>query len=167
MGDIKGSKYKDLKISIKNVDLNQITPTDPQFVFNGNLNGVVNYKQNNAVFQPTASVQIDSLNINKTHLGNLNFDIAGDESFKKFALEASIENENAESFDVNGNFEIVDKKTILDLQLKLNKFNLGMLGSLGGEVLSNIGDWLQVVPALPEIFKNPKSTADFIWKMED
>lgn len=138
MGDIKGSKYKDLKISMKNVDLNQITPADPKFVFKGNMNGNVNYKQDNNVFQPTASIQIDSLNINKTHLGNLNFNIAGNESFKKFTLEASIENENAESFDVNGSFEIVDKKTILDLQLKLDKFNLGMLGSLGGDVLSNI-----------------------------
>ena len=138
MGDIKGSKYKDLKISMKNVDLNQITPADPKFVFNGNMSGNVNYKQDNDVFQPTASIQIDSLNINKTHLGNLNFDIAGNESFKKFTLEASIENENMESFDANGSFEIVDKKTILDLQLKLDKFNLGMLGSLGGDVLSNI-----------------------------
>lgn len=138
MGDIKGSKYKDLKISMKNVDLNQITPADPKFVFKGNMSGIVNYKQDNAVFQPTASIQIDSLNINKTHLGNLNLDIAGNESFKKFTLEASIENENAESFDVDGSFEIVDKKTILDLQLKLDKFNLGMLGSLGGDVLSNI-----------------------------
>ena len=138
MGDIKGSKYKDLKISMKNVDLNQITPADPKFTFKGSMSGNVNYKQNNEVFQPTASIQIDSLNINKTHLGNLNFDIAGNESFKKFTLNASIENENAESFDANGSFEIVDKKTILDLQLELNKFNLGMLGSLGGDVMTNI-----------------------------
>lgn len=138
MGDIKGSKYKDLKIRVKNVDLHQITPSDPKFVFNGKMNGDVNYKQNNAIFQPTASIQIDSLNINKTHLGNLNFDISGNETFKKFTLDASIENENSESFDANGSFEIVDKKTILDLQLELDKFNLGMLGSLGGDVMSNI-----------------------------
>jgi hypothetical protein len=138
MGDIKGSNYKDLKISMKNVDLNQVTPADPKFVFNGNMSGNVNYKQDNEVFQPTASIQIDSLNINKTHLGNLNFDIEGNESFKKFTLDASVENESAESFEVNGNFEIVDKKTILDLQLQLDKFNLGLLGSLGGEVMTNI-----------------------------
>lgn len=138
MGDIKGSTYKDLKVSIKDVDLNQITPSDPKFVFNGNVNAIVNYKQNNAVYQIPASIQIDHLNINKTDLGNLNFDISGDENLKKFTLDANIENENVESFNANGSFEIVDNKTILDIQLKLDKFNLGILSSLGGDVLSNI-----------------------------
>lgn len=138
MGDIKGATYKDLKVSLKNVDLNQITPADPKFVFNGNMNAVVNYKQNNAVFQPTASIQIDSLNINKTDLGNLNFDIAGDESLRKFNVNANLQNKNMESFSANGNFEIVGKETLLDLNLKLDRFNLGILSPLGGEVLSNI-----------------------------
>ena len=138
MGDIKGTAYKDLKLSFKNVDLNQITPADPKFVINGNLNATVNYKQNNDIYQIPASVQIDHLNINKTDLGNFNFDIVGDESFKKFTVNANIENENVESFAADGSFEIVDNKTILDLKLKLDRFNLGILSSLGGDVLSNI-----------------------------
>ena len=138
MGEIKGTTYKDLKVSIKDVDLNQITPTDPKFVFNGNVNAIVNYKQNNAVYQIPASIQIDHLNINKIDLGNLNFDVVGDENLKKFTLNANIENGNLESLNTNGSIEIIDKKTILDLNLKLDKFNLGVLGSLGGEVLSNI-----------------------------
>ena len=138
MGDIKGKTYKDLKLTVKNVDLNQITPANPKFVLHGNTNAIINYKQDNSVFQPTASIQIDSLNINKTDLGNLNFDIEGDETFKKFNVKSTVENENVESLAANGSFEIVDNKTILDLDLKLDKFNLGILGSLGGEVLSNI-----------------------------
>ncbi len=138
MGDIKGKTYKDLKVSLKNVDLNQITPTDPKFTFNGNVNAEVNYKQNNEVFQPTASIKIDRLNINKTDLGDLNLDISGDEFFRKFNVNSNIENENLESFNANGSFEIVNNKTILDLKLKLDKFNLGILSSLGGDVLSKI-----------------------------
>lgn len=138
MGDIKGTNYKDLKLSFKDVDLNQITPEDPKFKFKGNINALVNYKQDNAVFQPTASIQIDHLNINNANLGYLTFNISSDENFKKFTLNANVENENTESFDASGSFEIVDKKTILDLNLKLDKFNLGILSSLGGEVLSNI-----------------------------
>ncbi len=138
MGDIKGKNYKDLKLSFKNVNLNQITPANSKFVLNGNLNALINYKQDKAVFQPTASIQIDQLNINNTNLGYLNFDILGDDSLRKFKLNSSIENENQESFGVDGSFEIVDKKTILDLELKLDKFNLGILGPLGGDVISNI-----------------------------
>lgn len=138
MGDIKGKSYKDLKLSFKDVDINQITPANSKFVINGNLNALVNYKQDKDVFQPTASIQIDQLNINKTNLGNLNFDITGDESFRKFKLNSSIENENLQSLGLDGSFEIVDKNTILDLELKLDRFNLGILGPLGGDVISNI-----------------------------
>lgn len=137
-GQINDTSYKDIKLNFKDVDLYKITPDNKQFVFNGNINGEVNYKQNKNVYQPTASISIDHLNINKTDLGLLNFDIEGDESFKKFTINSNIENENLESFNANGNFEILNKETILDLNLKFNKFNLGILSSLGGEVLSNI-----------------------------
>jgi hypothetical protein len=138
MGEIKGDTYKDLKLSAKNVDLNQITPSDPAFVFNGNLNALIDYKQDKNVYAPTASIQIDKLNINNVALGNLNFEISGDESFKKFNLKSSIVNENVESLDLDGRFEIADKSTILDLQLKLDQFSLSFLSPLGGEVISNI-----------------------------
>ena len=137
-GDLKGDSYKDFKLSFKEVDLNQITPSNPQFLFNGNVNGEVNYKQDNLVFQPTASINIDQLNINKTELGNLNFDILGEETLKKFTVNSTIQNANLASFDLNGKFEIANQETLLDLKLKFDTFNLGVLSSLGGDVLSNI-----------------------------
>jgi hypothetical protein len=138
MGAIKGNNYKNLKLSFTNVDLNQITPSDPKFVFNGNMNGEIFIKQQNAVYQLPASIHIDQLNINKIDLGNLNFDITGDQYLKKFTVNANIENESVASFGVNGSFEIVGKNTLLDLQLRLDQFNLGILSPLGGEVISNI-----------------------------
>ena len=138
MGAFKGSNVKDLKLSFKDVDLNQITPANNKFVAHGNINGEVNFKQNNNVYQPTSSIVIDNLNVNKTDLGTLNFEIAGDESLRKFAINSNLENKNFESFNANGSFEIVNKETILDLKLKFEKFNIATLNSLGGEVLSNI-----------------------------
>lgn len=138
MGEIKGKDYKDLKLSFKRVDLNKITPSDPSFVVNGNMEAIINYKQDKLVYQPTASIQIDNLNINNTKLGYLEFDISGDENLKKFTVNSSLENEATESFSANGSFEIVENNTILDLELKLDKFNLGILGPLGGDVISNI-----------------------------
>jgi hypothetical protein len=137
-GKIKDKTNKDLKLSFEDVDLFRITPTNNKFVFEGNLNGQVNFKQNNAIYKPTASLKIDNLSINKTDLGFLNFDIEGDQNFEKFTIDAFVENKNLESFSANGNFEIIGKDAILDLKVQLAKFNLGILGSLGGEVLSNI-----------------------------
>ncbi|OYX83672.1 MAG: DUF490 domain-containing protein [Flavobacteriales bacterium 32-34-25] len=137
-GTINEKLKKDLELSFNNVDLYKITPLSSKFVFNGNLNGSVHFKQNNQVFKPTASLEVDNLNINKTDLGVLKFNIEGDENLEKFTINSFLENENVESFTANGNFEIVNKKTILDLKVKLDKFNLGLLSPLGGNVLSNI-----------------------------
>lgn len=137
-GIFKDTTIKDIKLSFKDVDLNQITPANNKFVVHGNINGEVNFKQNKDVYQPTASIIIDKLNVNKTDLGTLNFDIEGDESLRKFTINSDLENENLESFNADGSFEIVNKETILDLKLKFDKFNIATLNSLGGEVLSNI-----------------------------
>ncbi|WP_264554161.1 translocation/assembly module TamB domain-containing protein [Flavobacterium sp. N2038] len=137
-GVIKGKDYKDLVLNFENVDINKITPVNSKFVFDGNLNGNINYKQNKDVYQPTASVVIDHLVMNKTELGTLNFDISGDESFKKFTINSSIQNGFTESFKANGTFAIENKETFLDLNLKLEGFNLATLGTVGGEVISNV-----------------------------
>lgn len=137
-GAIRGTDYKDIVLNFEDVDINKITPFNKKFVVNGNLNGNINYKQNKDVFQPTASIEIDHLNLNKTDLGTLKFDISGDESFKKFTINSSIENGFSESFKAEGSFAIQNKETFLDLNLKLDGFNLATLGTIGGTVLSNI-----------------------------
>ena len=105
---------------------------------NGNLNGEINLKQNNAIYQPTSTLKVDSLKVNDIALGKMNLDIKGDENFQKFYLNSTIENENVASFEAEGSIEIIDKKTKLDLDLNFEKFNLGVLSSLGADVISNI-----------------------------
>ncbi|TDW49034.1 uncharacterized protein DUF490 [Flavobacterium sp. 270] len=137
-GEIKGKDYKDLVLNFEDVDINKITPFNSKFVFNGNLNGSVNYKQNELVYQPTAAIVIDHLNLNKIELGTLKFDISGDESFKKFTINSSIQNGFAESFRANGTFAVENRETVLDMNLKLEGFNLATLGTIGGDVISNV-----------------------------
>ena len=137
-GVIKGTDYKDIVLNFEDVDINKITPLNDKFVVNGNLNGGINFKQNKDIYQPTASIEIDHLNLNKIDLGTFKFDIAGDETFKKFTINSSIENNFTESFSAEGNFSVQNKETFVDLKLKLDGFNLATLGTVGGNVLSNI-----------------------------
>ncbi|MDX6182662.1 translocation/assembly module TamB domain-containing protein [Flavobacterium sp. Fl-77] len=137
-GVIKGKDYKDIALNFEDVDIYKITPLNNKFVFKGNLNGNINFKQNKDVYQPTASIVVDHLNLNDTELGTLDFDISGDQSFKKFTIYSTIENGFTQSFKADGNFSIENKETILDLNLKLEGFNLATLGKVGGDVLSNI-----------------------------
>lgn len=155
VGQIKDDDYKDLKLSFKDVDLNKITPTNDKLVLNGDINGEINFKQKKNAFQPTASIQINKLNVNKTDLGVLNFNIVGDENLRKFTINSSVENDKSELFKLFGSFEIINKETILDLQLKFDTFNLASLSTLGGEVLSNIRGYVSGNAAIIGNLKRP------------
>jgi TamB, inner membrane protein subunit of TAM complex len=137
-GLVNNKTNKDLQLTFQNVNLEKVTPDIKQFKFGGNLNGEVFLKQNNAIYQPTATLEIKDLVLNDNSLGDLNLDINGNDDFSKFTIDSKIENENLKSFAANGNLEIVNDATLIDLNLNFQKFNLGVLGNLGGEVLSNI-----------------------------
>lgn len=137
-GRIKGSNNKDLKLRFTDVALEKLLPSLGKFSIAGNLDGIVNFKENEAVYQPTSKVKINNLVLNGVALGTMDLNIQGDNNFRKFYLNSTIHNENVESFTAHGDLEIVDKKTKLDLDLNFEDFNLGVLGSIGQGVLSNI-----------------------------
>ena len=138
IGVMKGNQNKDLQLTFDNVNLNKVTPDVDKFNFEGNLNGKINFKQNNTIFQPTSTLRIDSLKVNGIALGKMNLDIQGDETLRKFNLNSNLENQNVEAFSADGNIQIVNDKTLLDINLNFNKFNLGVLGKIGGDVITNI-----------------------------
>jgi len=138
IGVLKGEQNKDLQLTFNNVNLNKVTPDIDKFNFEGNLNGKINFKQNNTIFQPTSTLRIDSLKVNGIALGKMNLDIQGDETLRKFNLNSNLENQNVEAFSADGNIQIVNDKTLLDINLNFDKFNLGVLGKIGGDVITNI-----------------------------
>ncbi len=137
-GNLNGTDNKNLKLNFENVEIDKIMPVIDKFAYQGKLNGLVNIKQVNKIYQPTSALKIDDLKLNKIELGNLVLDIEGDNLFRKFNVSSSIENKNLESFSADGNFEILEKKVNYNLSLKFEDFNLGILSSLGGDVISNI-----------------------------
>jgi len=137
-GEINGTTNKDLKLTFNEVNLNKITPDIEKFKFDGNVNGEVYLKQNNSVYQPTASLLIKDLAVNENELGNMTLNIEGDSDFSRFNINSVIENENFDAFKADGNLQIVNEQTLIDLDLNFKKFNLGVLSNLGGDVINNI-----------------------------
>lgn len=138
MGMLKDSTYKDLNLSFKNVELDKITPSIDSLKLKGKVNGNVDFKQRKSIYEPTSSVTIDSLNVNNFDLGNLAINVVGDNTFKKFHVNSILKNKDVESFAANGDVFIENKKTLLDLNLKLEDFNMAIFDPLGGDVISNI-----------------------------
>lgn len=129
---------KDLKLEFENVSIENILPRVDNFAVTGKLNGKIDFIQDKTIFQPSSYLEVDDLSINEIDLGNLNLNIEGDETLKKFSVQSVLENDNFETFKAEGNFSIVNKEPILDLDLRFDKFNLASLSPLGGEIISNI-----------------------------
>lgn len=138
VGSLRDSTYKDLNLNFDNVDLGKIVPSVDSLKVAGNLDGTINFKQDKNIYQPTAAIRIDDLSMNNIRLGNLNLDVSGDNSFKKFTVDSSLENNNVESFLAEGTFAIENKETVMNLDVRFDRFNLAAFSPLGGNVISNI-----------------------------
>ncbi|WP_243389604.1 translocation/assembly module TamB domain-containing protein [Flavobacterium cyanobacteriorum] len=126
-GILKGKDYKDLKLTFDDVDLYKVTPTLDSLNFGGRVNGVVSLRQNKSVFQPTASISVDSLSLNQYDIGNLDVQIAGDESLRRFNVYSTIFRNNNETFFTYGNIDIINKQTVLNLDAGFTNFDISPL----------------------------------------
>lgn len=138
LGSIKGKDFKDLKLNFNQVNIGKIIPEIENFVMEGSMNGEIDFNQNGELYKPYAAIKIDDLKVNNIDFGVLNLDITGNEDLKTFAVNSIIKNQNLESFITEGNISLEGEKTYMDLDLKLNDFNIGAFSTMGGDVISNI-----------------------------
>ncbi|MFM9987301.1 translocation/assembly module TamB domain-containing protein [Flavobacterium sp.] len=158
MGVLRDSTYKDIELSLKDIELDKITPSIDSLKLKGKVNGLVNFKQNKAIYEPTASITVDSLNINDLKLGKLVVDVKGDDTFKNFKINSVLKNDGLESFSADGNVFVENKNTLVDLNLRLNNFNMGVFSALGGNVITNIRGLASGTASFEGELENPDIT---------
>ncbi len=129
---------KDLSLAFDNVNLGKIIPDIDNVMVEGNLDGQINFKQIFTNYEPYASLDVNDLKINSIALGNLSLDITGTDDLKSFEVSSSLRNKDLESFLIDGLVTFDNQNPNLNLDLKLNNFNIGAFGAIGGEVISNI-----------------------------
>ncbi len=137
-GLLKGSSYKDLNLSFTNINLNKLTPEIDLFSFEGILNGQLNLKQDRSIYQPTASIAVDDLILNGINLGKFGLEVKGDDSLEKFNINSNIIKNGVVSFLALGDLNFENNETLLNLDLRLDRLNLGSLNRLGGDIITNI-----------------------------
>ncbi|WP_396175654.1 translocation/assembly module TamB domain-containing protein, partial [Flavobacterium sp.] len=73
-----------------------------------------------------------------------------------FNVLSTITHQDIRKFSMDGAIEFVDKEPVMDLNLNLNKFNLGAFKDVGGEVISNIRGLATGNATFMGTFKNPE-----------
>ncbi|MFL9845549.1 translocation/assembly module TamB domain-containing protein [Flavobacterium rhizosphaerae] len=126
-GIMRDSTYKDLKLTFDDVELNKVTPTLDSLNFYGNIDGEISLKQDHKIFEPASSLKIDSLRMNEFVLGDLNMEVSGDKSLRKFNVNTSISKNNEQAFSTTGIIEVVNGQTLLSLDAIFTEFDLSPL----------------------------------------
>lgn len=154
-GTLSGRSKKDLRLTFDDIALDKITPEIRNFLLGGRLNGVVNFRQEGDVFQPTSSLTIDSLKVNEFDMGRLGINIEGDETFRNFRVRSLIEKDGVESFNASGDISIENGETFADIDLRFDRFHLGMLSAIGGEVITNVDGYASGAVRIDGNIKSP------------
>lgn len=137
-GIMKDSTYKDLSLNFKDVDIAKITPELEDLSFGGQLNGKLTYKQLNNLFEPATDLQIKDLVVNATPLGNLDVKVSGDESLRKFNVNANLNYKESETFFTKGIIEFINKKPILSLDAGFQNLNIAPIGGFLKGIVENV-----------------------------
>ena len=104
----------------------------------GNINGILNIKQQEGIYVPESNVTIDNFKVNDNNLGAFKANIIGNESFTNYNVNVSLKDDDLESLLVTGNLDVAGKNSRINLDVAFDSFILDPLNPFGDGVITNI-----------------------------
>ncbi len=140
-GEIGKNKSKELKLTLQDVDLQQILPNIDSLEVGGFASGEIFFKEKNNLLKPNGNLTIQDLNLNGVHYGLMKTSIYPNEKKLGYDVNLNIINNNTENIAARGEI-IVDANNFLTSAISLNvvldQLKLNSLSPLGRDVLSAI-----------------------------
>ena len=137
-GVIRDSTYKNLKVRFKDVNIGDIIPPVDSLQLSGTTNGTLSFLYENGAYFPKSNVTIDDVIINTIGFGNLILDIDGNQDLTKYRIASSLTNKEVRSFNALGTIDFAPKVSQLDIDVRLNDFNLQAISPFGASVITKI-----------------------------
>ncbi|AWM15361.1 DUF490 domain-containing protein [Flavobacterium sediminis] len=137
-GTMKDSTEKDLNLVFHDVDLEKLTPSIDSLSFKGKLNGFSTLKQNKKIYKPSSRIKIDSLSINNYPVGDLVFNVEGNDDFNRFDVKSAIKQNGERTFELYGDITNDNDSSNLNLEASFDKFSLTPFGPLLSSIVSDV-----------------------------
>ncbi len=154
-GAMRDSTYKNFKMKFNNVDIGKITPEIDSLDLAGTLNGNFNLLQESGAYFPTTNLKIDSLQVNDTHMGNLDLKVEGNQDLTNYSVYALLKKEGLESLSSIGDINVAGNEPLIDLEVNLNRLNMSIFTALGADVLTDIRGFASGRAFVTGNYKNP------------
>ena len=137
-GNIKVDQKKDILLKFENVEIAKVIPPIKYIKMEGILNGLVNILEENKQITPISKVEISDLKINDKAFGNLNLEIIGTNSRKKYQVDLALKRNVWNSLNAHGFIDFNPQKPTIDLDIDLENFQIDAFSTLGKETITNI-----------------------------
>ena len=137
-GSLKGTEQKKLLADFTKVKLQSFLPKIDSLALKGILSGHLDFVQNKGVYSPEGALTVSDFEVNNFMQGDLFVNIKGENSYKKYDIDISIESENSKSISAIGALDFSSERPIIDLNIFLEEFKLNAFSPLGKDVLSSL-----------------------------
>jgi hypothetical protein len=137
-GNLKGDSEKTLLADFTNVKLQSFLPEIDSLSLRGRVSGNLDFIQKGNVYSPEAVLVIKGFQVNKFKQGDLAINISGDNSYEKYTVDLSIDNENVKSIAAIGSVDFSNLRPIIDLEVFLEDYDLEAFSPLGQNVISSL-----------------------------
>jgi hypothetical protein len=137
-GSLKGDNEKTLLANLTKVKLQSFLPEIDSLALKGRVSGNIDFVQKGVVYSPEANLIISGFEVNNFKQGELAINIAGDNSYEKYNVDLSINNENVKNIAATGVLDFSNKRPIIDIEVYLEDYNLQAFSPLGQDVVSSL-----------------------------
>ena len=137
-GSLKGESEKKLFVDFTKVKLQSFLPKIDSLALKGVLSGSLDFVQKDEIYSPQASLSVKDFQVNDFKQGDLSLKVKGDNSYEKYKVDLSIDNEKVKSIAASGSLDFSEERPLIDLEVYLEEFGLKAFSPLGQDVLSSI-----------------------------
>jgi hypothetical protein len=137
-GTIQGEDNKNINLDFQDVDLAKVTPDIKDLKLAGNINGLVNIKQQNGNYIPESDIVVDNFKLNNNNLGSFRANIVGNQTLTNYDVNISLKEDSNKSLSIVGNLDVAGKDSNIDLEVNFNNFILDPLNPFGHGVINEI-----------------------------
>ncbi|SFR48593.1 Family of unknown function [Robiginitalea myxolifaciens] len=155
-GELADSTYKDLELRFKIVSLNKITPAIDSLKLSGEVNGVLNVRQEDDIYLPIGNLNISDFGVNNVPMGELDIGIIGNKNLTEFSVNTRITNQNREVFSIIGTVLNQGEYPSANLTASFLDFPLHPFNALGEGVIDQIRGDLKGTARIVGDIRNPE-----------
>ena len=137
-GIIKDTSYKQLKVRLKDVNINSIAPKVDSLEITGAITGDIDFVQRDKNYFPNAEIVVKNVAVNTTLYGDLKLNVGGNQNLTLYTINASLINEGKQHLRAVGALDVSHKETQIQLDVNINDFDLAPFTPIGKGVITKI-----------------------------